>query len=269
MPVPRAQLRVFVPLDTFHPTERERWASQARQGRGLTRAEVAAQEAGAATARLLTGRAAHHPDAALIRRVGTRVMICPLDLELRTAQAFDAFERSIPEVVSEAFVPDEASRSRLAELARTSRVPHVVDAAWAVPLHWFVAFEPSERRFLHHPEGVGARLVYLTTAGQALVRLGRAIAVVESTIEDGDDLLLMLADLATWVDAFDPSSLVELDYGGVAGRFPAEQLQDDHTCADLWGALDALEAGDPLAAAAGYAAARARWRRHQTQTHAS
>ena len=269
MLVPCAQLKVFTPIEAFSARERERWRAYADRDGGLTRREVAAAESGDAVARLLTGRSPLGPDMALVRRVGQRTMVCPLQLDLRAAVALESFRRTIPDAVFDAFLPDDRAIGRLERLSATGRVPHVLDEPWAVPLHWFVAFAADERRFTDPPEGSGPRLVYLTTCDQAAARLERAIRAVESTIEDGEDLLASLAGIAAWIDSFDPSSLLELDYGQVAGLFGREELRADVTCAELWQAIDALSSGDLLAAAAAYGVARARWTHHRAKQHAS
>jgi hypothetical protein len=267
--VPRAQLRVFAPLDAFEPHERERWSSYVRAGGGLSRREVAETEAETAAARLLTGRSPLGPEAALVRRAGRRVLVCPLDLELRAAYALATFRRQVPASVVGSFVPDESARDRLDELSATARPPHILDEPWAVPLHWFVAFSPRER---HVTEPAGAprpRITHLTTCGQAARRLEDVIEVVEATVEDSEDLLAALAGVCAWLDAFDPVSLLELDYGRVAAMLTPEQLREDTTCAEVWEAVECLREGDLLGAAAAYGVARARWTRWRAKQQAS
>lgn len=273
--VPVSQLRVFTPLEAFPPRERERWSAYVEAGRGLNRREVAAAEAGATAARLLKGRSPLGRDtmlggdAALVRRAGNRILLCPLQLDLRAAMAMAAFRRTVPEALIDAFVPDQRSLDRLDDLSASGSVPHILDEPWAVPLHWFVCFDPEERRFTDPPEGAGPRISYLTTCYQAAERLERAIEVVETTVEDGEDVLAALAGVAAWVDAFDPASLLELDYGGVCRLLSREELGADQTCADLWQAIDALADGDLLGAAAYYGVARARWTHRRARQHAS
>lgn len=269
MLVPRAQLKVFTPLESFPPRERERWRAYVEQGRGLTRAQVAEVESGASVTRLVSGRSRLGPDAALVRRAGRRSLICPIDLDLRAAVALDDFKRSVPPSVVGAFLPDPATADRLAALSASGRSPHVLDEPWAVPLPWFVAFGPDERRFRDPPEGAGPRVVYLTTVDQALERLEHAIEVVDATVDDGDDVLDALGGLAAWLQVFDPESLLELDYGAVARTFERSELEADRTCEELWQAIDALESGDLLGAAAAYGVARARWGDRRAKQHAS
>lgn len=268
MLVPRAQLKVFSPLESFPPRDRERWESYVQDAGGLSRAEHADVERAAAT-RLLMGRTLSGAGAALVRRAGNQVLVCPLELDLRAAVAMDIFRQQVPDAVVAAFVPDGRVRGQLESLSSTGRIPHVLDEPWAVPLHWFAAFDPSERRLREHPEGHGPRLVYVTTCGQAMERMERAIAVVEETLEDGEDVLAALASLTAWIDAFDPASLLELDYAQIARLFTPEQLRLDRSCDDIWQAIAALEAGDLLTAAATYGTVRARWSDRWSLEHAN
>lgn len=269
MAVPRAQLKVFAPLESFPPHEREMWRSYVEQGRGLTRRQVAEAESGEAMARLVGGRGRFSPDAALVRRMGDTTLICPLQLDLRATVALAAFRRSVPPEVFDAFVPDARTRGHLDEASVVGAAPHVLDAPFAVPLPWFVAFAPDDRRCTDPPEGAGPRVAYLTTVDQALDRLQRAIEIVESTVEDGEDVLAALADIAAWLDAFDVSSVLELDYARVAASFTADELRADRTCEELWQAIESLAVGDLMGAAGAYGVARARWSLRRARQHAS
>lgn len=274
--VPTAQLKVFVPLASFPPRDRERWAGYVADGRGLTRTEVEGAEADVAATRLLTGRSPLAPDAALVRRAGERVLICPLELDLRAAHAFAEFRRTIPEVVVDQFHAGDAPPD--ADAPAPGSGPHILDEPWAVPLHWFVAFAPDEQRVHDRPDRRGPRLRFLTTVGQAVLRLERAIEIVEATVEDGEDVLLSLAELTAWLDGFCPSSpgrpatddaVLELDTDRLAALRPPDAIRADRTCAELHEALDALAAGDLLSAAAIYGAVRARWSLQRARHHTS
>lgn len=267
--VPTAQLKVFVPLASFPPRERARWAAYVDAGQGLTRGQVAEVEWRDASARLVGGRTPLGPDAALVRRAGSRTLVCPLQLELRAAFALAAFRRTIPDVVVDQFVPDAQARDLLDEAATSGEVPHILDEPWAVPLHWYVAFAPDERRVQDPPEGEGPRVRYLTTVGQAVLRLEHTIEVVEGTVEDADEVLLALAELTAWLDGFVDEAVIELDEGGVGQLRPPEERRGDRTCAELHEAIDALAAGDLLAAAATFGAVRARWSAQRSRDHAS
>lgn len=267
--VPSAYLRAFEPLDAFPALEREWWGGYVERGSGISLSEARATEDRVAVSRLLTGRGSLNPDSALVRRVGGRIHLCPLQLELRAATAMQSFLDTVPIEVADAFVPDVRARQSLTALGRPDRPPHIRDAAWAVPLPWFVLFSAEERHYVDPPEGRGPRLTYLTTGGLAAARIERAIAVVESTIEDGEAVLAELADVGDWVDSFHAESLLELDYGRVATLFSRNELASDRTCSDLWTAIDALADGDAMAAAAYYGVARSRWSTLRHKQYAS
>lgn len=267
--VPCAYLRAFEPLDAFPAPERERWAAYVSDGRGVTQPQAIETEEAVTTARLLQGRWPGTDDVALIRRVGERIHVCPLQLDLRAAAALDEFRRRVPDVVADAFLPDERTRRDLERLARSGRTPHTLDAPWALPLVWFVAFDPDDRHLVDPPEGRGPRLVHLTTADQAAQRLSRAIGIVEATLEDGEEVLASLAEVAAWIDGFDDRTIIELDYGGITRLLDEADLENDTTCEDVWNALESLGDGDLLGAAAYYGIARSRWSDLRHKQHAS
>lgn len=267
--VPCAYLRAFEPLDAFPAVEREWWGSYVAAGAGITVGEAAAAEDRSARTRLLTGRGPLYGDVALVRRVGNRIHLCPLQLDLRAATAMRSFLRTLPTEVVDAFVPDLDERATYDVLGRADRPPHIRDTAWVVPLPWFVLFEPSERHLVDPPEGRGPRLTYLTTAASAAERLERTITVVEDVLEDGEAVLAELVDLSDWVESFHEESLLELDYGRVAGLFDRPELDQDRTCEDLWNAIECLEDGDLMAATAYYGVARSRWTTLRHKQYAS
>lgn len=254
---------MFSPIESFPPGEQERWRGYVASQGGLSRRQAAAIETRAARHALLSGRLARDDGGAMTRRAGRRVLVCPLQLELRAAVAHAGLRAEVPAAIAGAFLADERDRRRVDVLTSSGRLPHVLDAAWAPPLVWFAAFSPSERRFTNPPEGVGPRVVYLTLASQALERLERVHHVVDEALAEVDELLGEVGDLAAWFDTFDPASLVELDYGGVTATFATEELRDERTCEEVWSAVDALADGDPLNAAEAYGTARSRWERRQ------
>lgn len=267
MPVPRAQLKVFSPLEAFPLEEREAIRAALEHDGGLSRSQAADLEEAWSIAGLPTGGPPADPEAVQVRRVADRTMVCPLRLELRAATAFEAFATQVPPAVLPSVVPDERRRARLQR--PVGGIPHVRDQPFAAPLTWFLAFRPAEQRFTNAPEGRGPRLVHLTTVGKAGGRLERVIDVVRTVLVDAEEVLLELAELANWLDAFDPVALLELDHGSAGRLRGAGGLRRDSTCAQLWRAVDALEAGDDHGAAVAYASARAAWSRTRRLARAS
>lgn len=264
MVVPCAQLRVFVPTDTLRPRDRARWVPEAALGHR----EARRREDDVARLRLLTGRGALPEDAVLVRRAGDQQFVCPLQYDVRAAAGLRMLRDTLPAPVVDLLLPDEDLRARLGAVAAARRTPTIVDAPWVVPIPWFVLFDDAERRHLDPPEGTGPRLLYLSTVGAGLDRLGRAVDAVD-TVEDADELLEDLADLAAWLESFDPRSLLELDYAGLAPLLGPERLAADRSAHDVWSAIEGLEQGDLLAAVAYYGALRGRWSQLQAQTSAS
>lgn len=267
MPVPRAQLKVFSPLEAFALDERETIRAALDRDAGLSRSQAGDLEAAWSIAGLVRGAPPAAPEAVQVRRVADRVMVCPLRLELRAAMAFGTFAAQVPPAVLPAVVPDARRRARMQRPA--NGVAHVREQPFAAPLPWFLAFRPAEQRFTNAPEGRGPRLVHLTTVGQAGKRLERVIDVVRTVLVDADEVLLELAELGAWFDAFDPVALLELDHGSAGRLRGAAALRRDSTCAQLWRAVDALEEGDDHAAAVAYASARAAWSGSRRLGHAS
>lgn len=264
MVVPCAQLRVFLPTDTLGPRDLARW----EPGAALGHREATTAEADVARLRLLTGRGQLPDDAVLVRRAGDQQYVCPLQYDVRAAVGLQVLQDTVPPPVVDLLLPAGELRSRLDVVAAAGAVPTIIDAPWAVPIPWFVLFDDDERRHLDPPEGTGPRLLYLTTVATATQRLDRAFDAID-VVEDADHLLEELADLALWLDSFDPRSLLELDYAGLTRLLDRERLAADRSAHDVWSAIEGLESGDLLAAVAYYGALRGRWSGLRAQPSAS
>jgi hypothetical protein len=257
--VPCAYLRVFEPLDAFPQPDRERWGRYVASGATLSTSAAARTEARLATSRLITGREPAPTVDALVRRVGRRVHICPLQVAERHAVALLAFRERLPDVAAEAFVSPREAHSALVAVEQLRRPPHIQASSWEVPLRWFVAFGPEERHFVDPPEATGPRLTYLTSVASALDRLDRVVDAVETNIQDGDPIVDALGDLVEWLAHFADDSILELDYGGLTSVIPSVELAIDHSCDDLWAVVEGLERGDALSAINGYETVAMRW----------
>ena len=87
---------------------------------------------------------------------------------------------------------------------------------------------------------------------RSLDELGRALAVLRRTVDDGV-VTAGVEDLGRWLEDFHPRSMVELDYGGLVHLLDDAELRSDESARDVAGALVALGAGDAAAAVAAYA----------------
>lgn len=271
--VPCAYLRVFEPLDALPEDDRQHWGRYVAEGGGLSVDAALANEAALAASRLVTGDAPGDGNGdghgALVRRVGRRIHLCPLQVPERQAVALLAFRDMLPDPAIRAFVSRREARSAISKVKRLRRPPHIQESSWEIPLRWFAAFDPDERHFVDPPEGDGPRLSYLTRVEPAMERLDRAVDAVEGRLAGGEQIVEALVDLVEWLANFHDDSLLELDYGGLNDIIASTDLALDSSCEDVWKALESLERGDAEGAAAGYQAVAGRWAgmRHRYRTN--
>jgi hypothetical protein len=209
-------------------------------------------------------------DAFVIEQSGRR-LVCPRHPRLRMLEGLLAFRYAYPPGIGESLVPETLARRAAAELAllqadRPEARSHILTSPFHVPLRWFVVFVGKERELLSGPGGPGIR--YRTSRRSALRRLQRAGRLLEAVGFD-EDTVGLLRDLAGWLQPFPPDSLVELDYGGVAGLFSEYELASDESAADLAASLTALQRGDPEEAGEQYTVVAARWARVQALSFAN
>ncbi|MEX2324364.1 MAG: hypothetical protein WD576_01315 [Nitriliruptoraceae bacterium] len=268
MHAPRAQLRVFSPVDTFEGAERAHWERYVGAASGLTRRDYQGFERAAAAA--LLGGAGHvDDDVALVRRQQDRWFVCPVEIGLRAATGVIAFLETVPDQLAEVFVTPQRRRWAEQTIAVASRPPHVLDESWVVPFHWFLAFAPRDRRVRDHLEGDHVRVIYITQVQLSCRRLEHVSRVLDRAGHDTDDLARGAASLVQWLQAFADEAFVELDYGDVAELFEADELRADDTGARLWEIIQALDRGDTSAAATIYLDVRKQWSHRWIMQHAN
>lgn len=196
-----------------------------------------------------------------VRKVGTEILVCPWRTRLRMLAGLLAFRGSIPDEVAEAFVPEEDARRAAHELAMLEESHpdvrnHIIHANWHVPLRWFVGFDESERILTEDKQGLRVR--YETSLTNAKERMAKGLKVLETSwIDEG--VTGAVRELRGWLGDFPDEGLVELDYGSVAGLFSDEELLEDHSAAEVWACLDALEAGDVVKAGRTFTDLSERW----------
>jgi hypothetical protein len=243
-----AYLRVYQPLAAFPPRERAEWAAYVEAGQALPPTLLVGREERRGLARALGLEVGSEREHALVERVGDVVYLCPLRSELRALQSLVAFRSSIPDEVADAFVSAGDVERAARTLERWDRErpdsrSHIQQAAWYVPLPWFALFEESERRLVAAHSGQPARLTYQTAMAKARARVSKALAILQQLMEDAE-MLVAADELRGWLHDFDADSLVQLDYGGLTKAIPYEELEADHSAAQVWEALEALEEGD-------------------------
>ena len=198
-------------------------------------------------------------DVVIAHHDGTRYL-CPRMPRLRMLEGVVAFHHGFGDLEASLIVPESAAILAAAELEaireRDDRArSHILTSPFHVPLRWFLMFDPSERTLEVDEDGMQLR--YRTRRREATRRLRRAIralrtAGMDATTEEMEQLL-------DWLLEFPGDRLVELDYDTVAGLFDPDALADDHSCNDLWSAVQGLEEGDLDAARRWYEVVASRW----------
>ncbi|MFD4632296.1 hypothetical protein ACFVYR_13785 [Streptomyces sp. NPDC058284] len=264
-----AYLRVYEPLAAFPEPERGHWARYAR------RQELPSyqDELRRSLADLLPTPPVpvpvHESGDAFVVEVDGVLCVCPWRTRLRGWQAMGELTGQLPMPVLDAVLPPVLRRQTAADyerwLARNPDArPWIRTSTWQVPLHWFVLFSDEERSRESREkeqkgEGAVPVLRYRTPMVQARRRVARGLKVLREALDEGP-LIDGLMDVGRWLEEFHPRSLVELDYGGLVHAVAADELDEDHSAADVAEGIEALRDGDGEAAGEAYARLVERWR---------
>lgn len=257
--VPSAFLRVFQPLDGFDLDEQRVWErylverSPSLRPRGRFRDQETAEGVG-----LLAPDEGEHADVRILE--GT-TYVSPRRTRMRALAALLSLREAPTIELWEAFVPKPVARRAARELRKIRRhspraVSFVHQSPWHVPIRWFALFRDEERR-LDLDEAGEPRLRYRTTTRRAIRRAENAIPILRrSELGPIGELIL---DLHQWLVQFDPRSLLELDYGGLARLLTWDELDDDRSARDIQAAIDALAKLEVPQAAETYQTVLERW----------
>jgi hypothetical protein len=264
--IPCAYLRVFRPLETYTEEERLRWERYILSGgappspRPIYRDEATQMQGHVG---LL---ASEEGDYAEIRLVDGSYYICPWRTKLRILAGIlslrGSLRESAPPEMIDAFVPEAEARRAARELARLKRRdpsvgPAMLQSPWHVPVRWFILVGEEERRLIETRPGE-FRLFYWTPIGKAKRRADRALQVLRRS--ELAPVAQLVRELAQWLSAFHPQSVVELDYAGVSSLFSWDELDNDHGGQEIQEAVEALaEPGGMARAAELYQVVANRW----------
>jgi hypothetical protein len=291
-----AYLRVYEPLTAFHEPERSRWARYAASTVRPRRQDALRAEQAESLRRVIAGdgmpdRESEH---AYVRRMAGTVYVCPWQVRLRCLVASGG--TSVP--MHPAVRPH--IRSRAWSVPLPWFVPFGGEERWVAvgagprlcgpgggsgggppasggpggggPGGGPGGGEPGGGGpgggAVRAAPQAGRALVYATTMSSARQRLAKGMVAVRSLrgSRGAPDPLAMeadLAELACWLERFHPSSLVELDYGGLVYLFSDEALFGDESVAEVAAALEGIVRDRREVAAGMLARVRARWRRFQ------
>jgi hypothetical protein len=256
--VPSAYLRLFQPLDRFERDEQLHWERYLLHRPPAAGSERFADRETATGLGLLAPARVEEAD---VRVINGRTYVSPHRLRLRILAAILAFREEQPIELWDRFVPKKEARQARRQLAKHRRrdpnaVAFIHQSPWHVPIRWFVLFKDEERRLVDDERG-RLRLRYLTSARRAMRRAGDAIPVLRRS--DLGPIGELVVDLHQWIASFDPRSVVELDYGELCDFLTWDELDDDHSAAEVQQALDSLARHDYAQAGETYQGVIGRW----------
>jgi hypothetical protein len=257
--VPSAYLRVFQPLEAFERIEQVHWERYLVEGTRTpsARPRYADRPADGALGVISPAEGEH----AEVRVVDGRTYVSPWRMRLRVLASVLSFAEAKPIELSEHFLSKKDVKRAARELARYRRrdpqnVAFCHQSPWHVPIRWFVLFRDQER-WLGEDEYGRTRLRYGTSVRRAMRRAEQAIPVLRRS--DLGPISELILDLHQWMAAFDPGSLLELDYATLCDFLSWDELDDDRSARDLNEALDALEEGEFPRSADIYQGVLSRW----------
>ncbi|WP_026212041.1 hypothetical protein [Longispora albida] len=267
-------LRVYEPLAAFDRERQRYWRGYAKSGRAVSPVVGAARQRALILDALGAGWSGlpDEDEAYLMWREEPELsppLICPWSLRVRVAEAALEARDGVPPQLADAFVPPalaDASEAALAGWRASMTSPdagvprlHEQAVMWLVPIRWFVFFDGSERELNLAPE---RSVRFRTPISLARRRGHRALSVLRRSLPDGP-VTSELAETVRWLEEFHPGSVLELDYGGLAGLMPDEKLMADKSAELAASGIAAMSEGDLDGAGSAYEQLVEFWRETQ------
>jgi hypothetical protein len=237
-----ASLRIYEPISSFSDSDQMRWNSIPREFDSIS----SEQELSLRQVINLSVISERNQNAHVIEDNGKR-FVAPWTSTLRFWLGLEEFQSSIHE--------DSVD----------SRVPHILTEKWMIPPRWFALFAPEDR---HLGEKQGRPFTFLrTNIASAKERCLFAHKAIYKAFGPGH-IEEEIRELSSWLNNFHEDSLVECDYGGLAGYLKYSLitsgepgLDADTSVEDVATALEALSQGDGELAGRRYETFMRRWRR--------
>lgn len=257
-------LRVYEPLAAFPEPERSHWERYARRPDRPSYQDELRRSLEDLLPTPPVPVPVHESSDAFVLDVDGVLCVCPWRTRLRGWQALGDLADELPAPVLDAVLPPVLRRQAAQDYERwlvrnPDARPWIRTSTWHVPLNWFVLVGDEERRYDKGSDAVPPALRYRTPMVQARRRVARGLKAMRDMIDEGP-LIDGLVDVGRWLEEFHPRSLVELDYGGLVHVLPADQLDGDHSAADVAEGIEALRTGDEGAAGEAYGRLVERWR---------
>jgi hypothetical protein len=244
-----ASLRIYEPLDSFSIQDQQHWSQIA-----ISSATGFDEQKRALTRTISNEPPSLKPDGAhLLDHEGKRY-VAPWSTTARCWAALDDFKSTLPPNLIKFFIPQsiEDSIKSTQEIVE-DKVSHILTSTWNIPPRWFALFKPEERLRGVNDDG------HFT-----IMRSSIANAKQRAIFTHQDEI----ASLIQWLEIFNPKSIVELDYGGLANYLNNLLIQSgetgldaDTSIEDVTSSVAGLAAGDGALAGRGYERLVSRWRK--------
>ena len=256
-----ASLRVYEPIDSFAAADQLRWSQIA-----IT-SPTGWDEQVRSLKRSITSEPPNlKPDGAHVLDHEGKRYIAPWSTAARCWAALDDFKYTLPPSVIKFFIPQtiEDSINSTIDIVE-DKVSHILTSTWNIPPRWFALFSPDERlRGVNEDGHFTIMRTAITNAKTRCTFTHQAVlgAFGEGAVE-GE-----VAELLDWLEIFDPKSIVELDYGGLATYLNKQLIESgevgldaDTSIEDVTSSIAGLASGDGALAGRGYERLVSRWRR--------
>jgi hypothetical protein len=256
-----ASLRVYEPIDSFEVADQLRWSQIA-----IT-SPTGWDEQVRSLKRSITNEPPNlKPDGAHVLEHEGKRYIAPWSTAARCWAALDDFKYTLPPSVIKFFIPQtiEDSINSTIDIVE-DKVSHILTSTWSIPPRWFALFSPDER--LRGVNEDGHFTIMRTAIANAKSRCTFTHQAVLGAFGEGA-VEGEVAELLAWLEIFDPKSIVELDYGGLATYLNKQLIENgeagldaDTSIEDVTSSIAGLASGDGALAGRGYERLVSRWRR--------
>jgi hypothetical protein len=256
-----ASLRVYEPIDSFEAADQLRWSQIA-----IT-SPTGWDEQVRSLKRSITNEPPNlKPDGAHVLDHEGKRYIAPWSTAARCWAALDDFKYTLPPSVIKFFIPQtiEDSINSTIDIVE-DKVSHILSSTWSIPPRWFALFSPDER--LRGVNEDGHFTISRTAISNAKSRCTFTHQAVLGAFGEGA-VEGEVAELLAWLEIFNPKSIVELDYGGLATYLNNQLiehgevgLEADTSIEDVTSSIAGLASGDGALAGRGYERLVSRWRR--------
>ena len=256
-----ASLRVYEPIDSFEAADQLRWSQIA-----IT-SPTGWDEQVRSLKRSITNEPPNlKPDGAHVLEHEGKRYIAPWSTAARCWAALDDFKYTLPPSVIKFFIPQtiEDSINSTIDIVE-DKVSHILTSTWNIPPRWFALFSPDER--LRGVNEDGHFTISRTAISNAKSRCTFTHQAVLGAFGEGA-VEGEVAELLAWLEIFDPKSIVELDYGGLATYLNKQLIENgevgldaDTSIEDVTSSIAGLASGDGALAGRGYERLVSRWRR--------